>query len=401
MKLNNIVVREIFDSRGKPTISVCVEAASGVSACAEIPSGKSRGSREAAVLRPKEAVVAVKKLLPALKEKDFSGIAALDRFLISEDGTPNKSKLGGNTMLGISVAFARILAETRKEELWQTVQREFFPEYLRKRPRVPYIFSNLINGGAHADNNLDIQEYMVVVAPKQPIEKSVEKLIALYKKLGKMLALAVGSPKALRTGDEGGYSLNFQSGFEPLRILNAATRSLRAGKMFSLAIDAAASEFYRHEYYVLEGKGISREALVHVYLDFLKRIPALVSLEDPFDEEDREGFKSLLGRTKGKLIVGDDLTTTNPKEIKRCAEEKLINAVIIKPNQIGTVSEACEAMKVAEKFKLKTIVSHRSGETEDSFIIHLARAGSAYGVKIGAPVRERMSKFNELIRLYS
>ncbi|MBU6501060.1 MAG: hypothetical protein KGJ89_02955 [Patescibacteria group bacterium] len=398
MTVKNLLVREIFDSRGEPTVEVCIVDGSGEEFFGQVPSGKSRGEREVFVLPPKAAKKAGELLNKKLRGKRFISITKFDRFLLKLDGTSDKKKFGGNVMLGASIAFTRGLAFEHKKEPWQILQKEFFPG--KNIKRVPFIFSNVINGGVHANNDLDIQEYMIVVRIGRPVEKSVETLVGFYKKLGDFLGKRY-KMKNLPIGDEGGYSLDFKNNFEPIHILGELIKKFRLRKDFQIGLDAAASGFYKGGWYMFAGARLSREELLKTYERYFRQAPMLVSVEDPFDENDGGGFAELLAAEKKKLIVGDDLTVTNPAAISAAGRGKLISGVIIKPNQIGTVSEACAAMKAAHKLGIKCIVSHRSGETADNFIIHLARAGGAYGVKIGAPVKERMSKFDELIRIYS
>lgn len=399
MRLEDIKVKEIFDSRGESTIEVEVFDEKLNSFSAQIPSGKSRGKREAAVLSFKEAEKVLNdRVKKELVHKKFTSIKDLDNFLIGLDGTKNKEKLGGNLMLGISVAFARALAHKENKELWQVLNAEFWGGLISEKK--PLIFSNLINGGAHAGNNLDIQEYMVVVDPKdQSYAVSIKTLIDFYKKLGEFLKTKYKIEKII-IGDEGGYAINFESNFEPIKIMEELLGAEGSKTPFSLALDVAASNFYKEGKYNFGGNEISSEKLDQILLDYLVRSNLLMSVEDPFDEEDFNGFKEFNAKCPDKWVVGDDLTVTDPELIEKFAKENMISGVIIKPNQIGTVSEACRAIRAAQENGLKTIVSHRSGETEDVFIIHLAKAGAVDAVKIGAPARERIIKFDELIRLY-
>jgi enolase len=314
------------------------------------------------------------------------------------DGSENKEKLGGNLMLGVSVAFARALAAKENKDLWQILKEEYWAGIVSDKK--PLIFSNLINGGAHAGNNLDIQEYMIVADPGDDDYGSVIKtLIDFYKKLGDFLKIKYKLEK-LVIGDEGGYAVNFENNFEPIRIMEEMVVSSGLKDIFSLALDVAASNFYKAGKYNFGGSEISSAKLNQNLLDYLVHSNLLKSIEDPFGENDFDGFREFNSKCPDKWVVGDDLTVTNPVLIEKFAREKLISGVIIKPNQIGTLTEACQAMRTAQENGLKTIVSHRSGETEDNFIIHLAKAAGADGVKIGAPVRERITKFDELIKLY-
>jgi enolase len=291
-----------------------------------------------------------------------------------------------------------MIAGEKRKEIWQILREEFFPN---KKPanKKPLIFSNLINGGLHSRNNLNIQEYMVVARPLSSLAETVKKLIDFYRQLGIFLKKESGV-KNIPIGDEGGYAINFKNNFEPIAILEKLIYKYRLQKKFLIGLDAAATNFYKGKKYLFDRKRFSVEQLTAEYVYYFKNSKLLFSIEDPFAENDSKGFSLLRKKLPEALIVGDDLTTTNPAAIKKSAAQKLINSVIIKPNQIGTVSETCEAIKTAEKYNLKTIISHRSGETEDNFIIHLAKASNAAGVKIGAPARERLLKFNELIRIY-
>lgn len=397
MTIHDISVRKIFDSRGEETIEIGVIGGKGTSFFAQIPSGKSRGKNEAVVLSYEQARHSISDLKSVLVGRNFDSVSSLDGALILYDDSITKFKIGGNVSLGISIAFARHLAHEKKLELWELLRDEFFKGVEEKKK--PLIFSNVINGGAHARGDLDIQEYMVVVQTRHSIFDSIQKLIHFYNVLGNSLRQKhkIGN---IPIGDEGGYAVGFNDNFEPISVLGQVIRGLKLESLFSIGIDAAASNFYKEGAYDFGGRALSRENLAHIYDEYFRKSIFLCTIEDPFSETDADGFK-LIGKKLGKKwIVGDDLTVTNCKFIEKYSKEGAINGVIIKPNQIGTISEACEAMRVAKKNRIKTIVSHRSGETEDNFIIHIAKAGAADGVKIGAPIRERMFKFNELIRLF-
>ena len=402
MRIKDIVVREILDTRGDKTIEVSVTDEDLRSFYAQIPSGRSRGKNEAAVLPPQEAESAAAKIERAVQGADFDSVEALDKKLLTLDGTPNKEKLGGNVMLGVSLAFARALAFERKEELWQVLSDEFFGG--KKFPGRPLIFSNLVNGGQHAQDGLPIQEYMVVVRPRGSYVKTVGKLLKFYELLGDTLRRKTGEEE-LPLGDEGGYAIPFEDAFGPLQVLQDLITENNLGDQFRLGLDAAASSFYDRGAYDFGGLKLDAETLRRTYEDWFDWAPELLSIEDPFDENKPEDFaalrKALAGFTDEKWVVGDDLTVTNPTRIKKYAGEGALNAVIIKANQVGTLTETCEAMRLAASLGVKRIVSHRSGETEDNFLIHLAKASGAEGVKIGAPHESRMSKYNELLRLYA
>ncbi|MFA6407108.1 MAG: hypothetical protein WCV80_00180 [Candidatus Paceibacterota bacterium] len=398
MYIKDILLRQIFDSRGEPTIEIGVRDAEGFTHYAEIPSGKSRGAREASVLNFEEAQKAVNHIKEKVAAHDFKGVGEVDAFLLLQDPTPTKEKLGGNVLLGISIAAARGFAHAEKKELWEVLREEYFGEI--ESDKAPLIFSNFINGGAHANNNLDIQEFLVIARTDDSIAATIKKLIELYRATGDFLKKQY-TLKIIPIGDEGGYSLDFPDNSEPLAMLEALIDENDLEQECMLGLDVAASHFGDKGAYVFEKKDYTRAALVGLYESYFKKIKLLYSIEDPFGENDPEGFVALRKAAPNKIIVGDDLTTTNQAEIEMHTADGAVNGVIIKPNQIGTISETCAALKVARMHGAKTIVSHRSGETEDVFIIHLAKAANADGVKIGAPAKERLLKFNELIRLYS
>lgn len=404
MIIKKITIKKIKNFRGDSTIEIILTSKKNRISSAQLPSGKSTGLREAKVFNFKQAEKSAQFIEDKLKEKEFFSVRALDNFLIQLDGTFQKRKLGGNVLLGISMAFARLVADCQKKELWQVLQEEFFSKNKKSAP--PVIFANLIEGGVHAKNNLNIQEYLVLIKTKKSIKHSISQLKNFYLKLGEVLK---GISKDVQLGDEGGYSLNFsvqgknafvgEKNFEPIKILQKLIYELNLEKNFLLGVDVAASEFKQKNHYFFEGKKIDSKKLREIYSNYFKYSPLLYSIEDPYDEKDESGFASFFAAFSNKLIIGDDLTTTNSKFIEKYAR-KLINGVIIKPNQIGTISETSEAINVAHRHGLKCIISHRSGEVADAFIIHLARACGAYGVKIGAPVKSRISKYNELIKLY-
>ena len=387
MKIKDISIKEIKDSRGEPTIEVSVSDESGHFTSAQIPSGKSRGKNEVAVLRPAEAKRALDEIIkPEIADRNFESIGELDSFLISLDDTEDKGRLGGNLILGISIAFARLMARSQKKELWQILNEEFFGG--EKSQTKPLIFSNLINGGAHAKNNLDIQEYMVVVKTISSYRETIKDLVNFYDKLGDILKNKFRLGR-LTLGDEGGYSMEFANNFEPIEVLSGAIGDIDFRKMFSIALDCAADGFYEDKVYNFGGRKLDYMEMAEIYRIYFATVPLLISIEDPFSEDDHAGFKRLHSLYKNKLVVGDDLTVTNPMIIEKAAKDKLISGVIIKPNQIGTVTETCEAIKTAHVNGLEVIISHRSGEVEDPFVIHFAKAGGAYGVMIGAPVPSR------------
>lgn len=400
MIAKRVIVRPIFDSRDGETLEIEIQDQFGRIFVASVPSGKSRGSNEASVISYAKAKNIINGPLGReISRRNFNTVSAFDKFLLKYDPTPRKTKIGGNLALGLSIGFTRGLAGNKHQKVWQLLKNEFFKKNELSH-KTPHIFSNLINGGEHANNNLAFQEYMAVLKPSFNAERSISGLISLYRDLGKILAI-YGKNKNLALGDEGGYSLNFKNSFEPISVLEKLINSKTYRGKFLLALDSAATSFKVSRGYNFDHRVLDSEEMKENYLAIFKHHKLVFSIEDPFSEKDFSGFKNLLVARKDRLIVGDDLTTTNPKYINKFAKDGLINACIIKPNQIGTVSEACAAINAASKNNVKTVVSHRSGETEDVFIIHLAKASGAFGLKIGAPVKERMVKFNEVVRIYA
>ncbi len=399
MIIKSLEVREIFDSRGESTIEVGLTTSDSHSFFAKIPSGKSRGKNEAAVLSYAEAEQILQNtFIREIEGFDSETIEDLDEFLIRFDGTKRKEKLGGNVMLGISIAFARALAHKREKELWEVLHEEFFPN--ADISKKPLIFANLVNGGVHTDNNLDIQEYMTVVEAKGTYTGSIQKLISFYERLGFVIG-EERDVKRLPIGDEGGYAVNFKDNFAPIEMMEKLIMESELQNEFRIALDVAASSFYEDKVYRFEGASLSTDELIERYKEYFEKSKLLCSIEDPCDENDLEGFKKMVKIAGDRWVVGDDLTTTDPERIKKCAEEKRITGVIIKANQIGTLTETCEAIRAAREQGVRCIISHRSGETDDSFLVHIAKACGADGVKIGAPVKERISKYDELMRLYA
>lgn len=397
MKVKELKIRKIFDSRGEPTIEICVVTKKKKNYFASVPSGKSTGKNEVVSLSFEESEKSFSGISTHIIGKKFGSIGDVDNTLKKYDSTINFSVLGGNVALGISMACARAIAGEKKIEMWELLRSEFFGDL--KDDKKPLIFSNLINGGAHAENNLDIQEYMVVVRTKKSYLDSITNLIVFYKNLKETLK-KLSNEKKLAIGDEGGYSLDFVDNFEPIKILDTEINRNGLSDEYSIGLDVAASGFSKNGDYYFGGKLISAGELADIYTTYFKESKLLCTIEDPFDESDEKSFSLLRKKLGDKWIVGDDITVTNPERIEQCAKDNLIRGVIIKPNQIGTITDTCAAITMAKNNNLKTIVSHRSGETDDLFIIHLAKAGFVDGVKIGAPARERIFKFNELARIF-
>jgi len=406
-KISHIKAREILDSRGNPTIEVEVWLESGFYGRASIPSGASTGKHEALELRDKDpkryfgkgvqkAVFNVNEIIaPQLEGFESSKQVEIDQMLCELDGTENKSKLGANAILGVSLACAKATAEEFGLPLFAYIGG------LRART-LPVPFMNIINGGAHADNPLDFQEFMIVPWGGDSFSTALRMGAETYHSLKSLL-----KEKGLSTsiGDEGGFAPQIKSPEEALDFLVKAIEKAgyKPGEDIAIAMDVAPSELY-------EGKGIynfsglgekmDREELLKYYEKLVKNYP-IILIEDPFAEDDPEGFKFITKSLGNKIqIVGDDIFVTNPKRIEWGIKEKLANAVLIKLNQIGTLTETISAVELAYKNHWNCMISHRSGETEDTFIADLAVALNTGQIKTGAPARsERVAKFNQFLRI--
>ncbi len=402
-KIEEIRAREILDSRGNPTVEAEV-LANGVLGRAQIPSGASTGEKEALELRDKDpkrymgkgvqkAVHNVNEVIaPRLKGREVTDQKTIDQLLIELDGTENKSTLGANAILGVSLACARAGARIKKVPLYLYLGGE-------EARRLPVPFMNIINGGAHADNKLDIQEFMIVPigAPKfsEALRMGVEvfhNLKAVLKKKG--LSTAVG--------DEGGFAPPLSSTTEALDLIQTAidAAGYQPGKDVALALDCAASEFYENQVYHIEGTKKSSHEMIDFYTGLLDQYP-IISIEDGLSEMDWEGWKSLTEHLGQKIqLVGDDIFVTNPGILSQGIQKGIANSILIKVNQIGTLTETIQTVRMAQKANYTTIISHRSGETEDSFIADLAVAMNAGQIKTGSASRtDRMAKYNQLLRI--
>jgi len=395
--------RQILDSRGNPTVEVEVGLESGVVATAAVPSGASTGSREALELRDGEQSWHGKGVTKAVENineiiaPELEGLESLDQMYIDQimleiDGTDNKSKLGANAILGVSMAVARASAEELGVPLFAYlggVNAHILP--------VPLM--NVINGGAHADNNLEIQEFMIVPAGFDSFSAAYQAGSEIYHTLKKIL-----KERGLSTavGDEGGFAPNLKTHAEALEILVEAIEKTgyKPGEQVFLAIDAAASEFFKDGKYQFEGKSRTSGEMIEYYKGLIDKFP-IVSIEDGLAEGDWEGWAKMRAELGDRIqLVGDDIFVTNPKMIARGIEENVANAVLIKLNQIGTVTETLQAVEMAHRAGWNTVISHRSGETADTFIADLAVAVNSGQIKTGAPCRiERVEKYNQLLRI--
>jgi enolase len=402
----DVKAREILDSRGNPTVEADVFVSCGAVGRAAVPSGASTGKREALELRDKRSkrfggkgvVTAVKNIIdkigPAVRGMDAADQVALDRFMIELDGTSNKSKLGANAILGVSMAAARAAALAYGMPLYRYIGG------INARC-LPLPMMNIINGGAHAANNLDIQEFMIVPVGAKSITQAVQMGAETFHSLKKIL-----KDKGLSTavGDEGGFAPDFESHEEAIKFIISAIESAgyKPGSDMGIALDAAASEFYKKGKYSLksEDKKLNAETLIDYYENLVEKYPIL-SIEDGLAEQDWKGWELMTERMEGSIqIVGDDIFVTNPKLLRKGIEKGIANSILIKLNQIGTVTETLDTIDMAEQVGYTTVISHRSGETEDSFISDFVVGVNGGQIKTGSMSRsDRISKYNQLMRI--
>ncbi|GLQ46223.1 enolase [Dyella lipolytica] len=405
-QITRIHAREILDSRGNPTLEAEVTLAGGAFGRAAVPSGASTGTREAVELRDgdksrymgkgvKKAVANVNgEIAGALKGFDAADQKGLDAKLIGLDGTPNKGRLGANALLGVSMAAAHAVAASRNEPLWKYLSNG-------KPGALPVPMMNIINGGAHADNNVDVQEFMVLPVGLPNFSEALRAGTEIFHALKSVL-----KGKGLNTavGDEGGFAPNLRSNIEALdTILEAVNKSgYKIGSDILLGLDVASSEFFKDGKYDLEGEGkvYTPAQFVDLLASWAQQYP-IVTIEDGMAEGDWDGWKLLTDKIGNKVqLVGDDLFVTNPAIFREGIEKKIANAILIKVNQIGTLSETLEAIAMADAAKYAAIVSHRSGETEDTTISDIAVATTATQIKTGSLCRtDRVAKYNQLLRI--
>lgn len=407
LPITDVYAREILDSRGNPTVEVEVLAGENIYGRASVPSGASTGQFEAVELRDGEeryrgmgVVTAVDnvntKIAPELIGVNVFEQTEIDSIMIKLDGTSNKSNLGANAMLGVSMAVARAAANALNIPLYR---------YLggASAKTMPVPMMNILNGGKHADNTVDFQEFMIVPVGACCFKEGLRMCAEIYHTLKKIL-----KEENLNTavGDEGGFAPNLADAKETLQYIVKAIEKAgyKAGDEVAIALDVAASELYNKEFkkYVFEGEDVIRSAeeLVEYYEMLISEFP-IISIEDPMDEEDWNGWDLITKRIGDRIqLVGDDLFVTNTERLRRGIERKVANAILIKVNQIGTLTEAFEAIELAKKSGYRNIISHRSGETEDSIIADIAVAFNAGQIKTGAPCRsERVAKYNQLLRI--
>lgn len=395
--------REILDSRGNPTIEVDVILANGAMGRAAVPSGASTGAHEAVELRDggkrylgKGVLTAVanvnEQIAPEILGMNAGDQVGLDQMLRQLDGTVNKAKLGANAILGVSLAAAKASALTADLPLYRYVGGS-------NANRLPVPLMNVLNGGAHADNGLDIQEFMIVPVVEGTFKESLRAGSEIFHTLKKILA-----KKGLATsvGDEGGFAPKLKNNREALELIMEAIADAgyKAGKDVFVALDVAATELYEGGKYRWEGSQITAADLGKIYASWATTFP-LVSVEDGFSEDDWDGWKAYMSQQGSTMqVVGDDLFVTNPERVARGIKEKAANALLVKVNQIGTLTETCEAVSLAQRAGMRTIMSHRSGETEDNMIADLAVALGCQQIKTGSLCRsERIAKYNQLLRI--
>lgn len=402
--ISKVHAREVLDSRGNPTVEVEITLDNGVMGRALVPSGASTGVHEALELRDgdksrylgKGTLKAVENvnttIANAIQGQTFENFRKLDETLIALDGTANKSKLGANAILGVSMAFVVACAQTEKKWVY---------EYLGegKGNTLPFPMMNILNGGSHADNNVDIQEFMIIPTGAPDFREGLRWGAEVFHNLKSIL-----KAKGLVTsvGDEGGFAPNLGSNEEALQVIMEAIEKAGYTGKISLALDVASSEFFKDGVYDLAGEGrkLNADQLVALYQDWASKYP-IISIEDGMAEDDFDGWKKLTDALGDKMmLVGDDLFVTNISRLQMGIEKKIANSILIKLNQIGSVSETLDAINMAHENGMKSISSHRSGETEDTFIADLAVALNTGFIKTGSASRtDRIAKYNQLLRI--
>ena len=401
--IETIHAREILDSRGNPTVEVEVVLDDGNTARAAVPSGASTGAFEAAELRDegkrylgKGVESAVKnvneKIAPIICGFDAQDQRLIDDEMIALDGSKNKSKLGANAILGVSLASARAAAESSDLSFFKYIGGP-------TAHTLPVPMMNILNGGAHADTNVDIQEFMIAPIGATTFKESLRWGAEIYHSLKSVLKK---QGLATSIGDEGGFAPNLASNRAALDLILEAVEKagFKAGKEIALAMDVAATEFHEKGLYSFEGKKLTSDEMISYYAELVSAYP-LVSIEDPLDEDDWDGWKKMTSQLGSKIqIVGDDLFVTNPERLTRGIENQTANALLVKVNQIGTLTETMDAVALAHRSGYRSMMSHRSGETEDTTIADLAVALECGQIKTGAPARsERVAKYNQLLRI--
>jgi enolase 1/2/3 len=406
MKIQQVRAREVLDSRGQPTVEAEVTLKNGVKGRATVPSGASTGAHEAVELRDggkrflgkgvARAVTHVNEVIaPRLRGKDARDQMAVDQIMLDLDGSPNKGRLGANAILGVSLAVAHAEARAQGLSLYR-----YLGGASGKTLPVPML--NVVNGGVHADNNVDVQEFMIVPYGMKTFADALRAAAEIFQTLKKVL-----HDRSLSTsvGDEGGFAPRLKSNAEAIEILLEAVGAAgyKPATQVALALDVASSEFYEDDAYVFkksDGRRRTRDEMVRLYEDWVRQYP-IISIEDAFGEDDWDGWR-MMTQALGKKVqlVGDDLFVTNKMRLKQGIDSGVANSILVKVNQIGSLTETLETMKLAKEAGYTTVISHRSGETEDVTIADLAVATNAGQIKTGAPCRgERTAKYNQLLRI--
>lgn len=406
IKIKNIYGREIFDSRGNPTIEAEIILDNGISATAGVPSGASTGTKEAVELRDgdknrfngKGVLKAVKNIneiiAPVLIGKNPENQKEIDDAMINLDGTENKSRLGANAILGVSIAAVKAAALNAGKPVFEYLKKE-------NETRIPLPFLNILNGGKHADTDVDFQEFMICPAGAPSFKEAFRYAVETYHSLKSVLK---SKGHFTSVGDEGGFAPELSSNEEALELIITGIEKagFKSGRDIFIALDPAASEFYENEKYILKAdkKKLSSQEMIDYYKKLVAAYP-IVSIEDALSENDWDGWKILTKELSSKIqLVGDDLFVTNKKILAEGINKGVANAILIKLNQIGTVTETLETVELAKNNGYSCMFSHRSGETEDSFLADIAVASGCGQIKTGAPARsERVAKYNRLLKI--
>jgi len=412
-KITKIYAREILDSRGNPTVEVEVELESGVKAMAAVPSGASTGTYEALELRDKDpkrykglgVLTAVEnvntKISEAVVGMEAGEQVKIDKKMLELDGTENKSNLGANAILGVSLAVCRAAALESQLPLYKYIAKTY--KLKTTNYKLPMPMFNIINGGMHSDSGLSIQEYKLVPNGIKTFKEQLRAGSEVFHALKDILS---ADDYSVGVGDEGGFAPRLESNAKPLEMINKAIEGAgyKPGEQLSIGIDSAASSFFneKENQYIFkpENAVLTREMLMNIYNEWIQKYN-VISIEDGLNENDWEGWRAMNEKLGGKvMLIGDDLLVTNVKRVKTAIAEKACNAVLIKVNQIGTLTETIECIKLAKKNKMKTVISHRSGETTDDFISDLAVGTGAEYMKSGSLSRgERICKYNRILRI--
>jgi enolase len=404
--ITQLHARQILDSRGNPTIEVDCTLSDGSFGRAAVPSGASTGSHEALELRDGDKAIYMGKsvlkavghvndtIAQAMTGHQVADQRTIDQTLIDLDGTPNKARFGANAILGVSMAVCKARAASEKKALWQSLADQF---EVSDATLLPMPMMNVLNGGKHADSGLSFQECMIIPVGFDKFSDALRAGTDVFHTLKKILT---DRKQVTAVGDEGGFAPHLTNGAEAFALLMEAIKTAGYEGKIKLGIDCAASEFYKDGVYTLDGKQLTSAELTEYYIKLAAQFP-IVTIEDSHSEDDWEGFQSMVSAMGNRMqLVGDDLLVTNTVRIQKALDMKAANAVLIKVNQIGTVSETVDAIQLAQKNGWNAIVSHRSGETEDTFIAHLAVGLKTGQIKTGSLSRtDRICKYNELLRI--